>query len=205
MIVLVTAFEPFGGEARNGSQEALALLPEALCGARIVKRVLPVAFGEAAEALRRAVREAGPDAVLCLGQAGGRRALTPERVAVNLRDAAQPDNAGRRPVDEPVLPGAPAAYFATLPVKRMAEAIRAAGLPAEVSNTAGTFVCNEVLYSLLELQAREYPAARGGFLHLPWLSEQAAAREGAFGLPAEELSRGVKAALEAVIEELARC
>lgn len=200
MKLLVTAFEPFGGETRNGSQDALALLPETLRGARLVKRVLPVVFDEASEALRRAVREEAPEAVLCLGQAGGRRALTPERIAINLRDAAQPDNAGKQPADEPVVPGAPAAFFATLPVKRMAAAIRAAGLPAELSNTAGSFVCNEVMYALLELQAREYPASRGGFLHLPWLDGQASAREGAFGLPAEELARGVTAALEALID-----
>lgn len=201
MNILVTAFEPFGGETRNGSQEALALLPDELSGARIIKRVLPVAFGAASAALRLAVRAELPDAVLCLGQAGGRRALTVERVAVNLRDAAQPDNAGAQPADEPVISGAPTAFFSTLPIKRMVGAIRAAGLPAELSNSAGTFVCNEVMFTLLELQAREFPAARGGFLHLPWLSEQTAGREGAFGLSAEELARGVTAALEALVED----
>lgn len=190
MKLLVTAFEAFGGEEKNASQEALALLPEELGGARIVRRTLPVAFGAAEEALRRAVRETAPDAVLCLGQAGGRTALTPERVAVNLADARIPDNAGAQPADEPVLPGRPAAYFATLPVKAMAGAIRAAGLPAELSNTAGTFVCNAVMYALLDLLAEELPGVRGGFLHLPALGERTA----------EELARGVEAAIRAIAE-----
>ncbi len=192
MTVLVTAFEPFGGEAVNASQEALARLPEELGGARLVKRVLPVAFDAAADGLRRAVRETAPDAVLCLGEAGGRAALTPERVAVNLRDARIPDNAGARPVDEPVVPGGPAAYFATLPVRAMAEAVRAAGLPAELSNTAGTYVCNTVMYALLDQLERERPGVRGGFLHLPRPQET--------GLTADDLARGVAAALRAIAE-----
>ena len=200
MKLLVTAFEPFGGETRNGSREALLLLPETIGGARLVKRTLPVAFAAAPARLLSILAEERPDAVLCLGQAGGRRALTPERVAVNLMDARIPDNEGAQPEDEPVIPGAPAAYFATLPVKAMTEAIRAAGLPAELSYSAGSFVCNAVLYALLDAQARAYPQMRGGFLHLPWLAEQAAAREGAFGLTREELARGAEAACRTIAE-----
>ena len=192
MKLLVTAFEPFGGEAENVSQKALALLPEEIDGAQIVRRVLPVVFGEAGAALRRAVKETEPDAVLCLGEAGGRSALTPERVAVNLRDARIPDNAGAQPADEPIVPGGPAAYFATLPVRAMCGAIRAEGLPAELSNTAGTFVCNEVMYTLLHLLAAEHPGVRGGFLHLP--------RAEGFGLTCGDLARGVAAALRAIIK-----
>lgn len=200
MKLLLTAFEPFGGETVNSAGEALALLPDRIAGAEIVKRTLPVAFGASAEALREILAQEKPDAVLCLGQAGGRAALTPERVAVNLCDASVPDNAGRQPVDEPVRAGGPAAYFATLPVKAMAEAIRTAGLPAAVSDTAGTYVCNQLMYALLDELARRYPGTRGGFLHLPWLTEQAAARPDAFGLSREELARGVEAAARAVAE-----
>lgn len=192
MKLLLTAFEPFGGEARNASRDALALLPEEIAGVRIARRVLPVVFGGAAEALRRAVEEETPDAVLCLGQAAGRAALTPERAAINLRDARIPDNAGRQPVDEPIVPDGPAAYFATLPVKAMVGAIRAAGLPAELSNTAGTFVCNEVMYALLHLLARRYPGVRGGFLHLPRPEE--------LGLTDADLARGLEAAIRAILE-----
>ena len=192
MRLLVTAFEPFGGETVNAAQEVLARMPEEIGDTRLVRRVLPVAFDAAAEELRRAVAETAPDAVLCLGQAGGRTALTPERVAVNLRDARIPDNAGARPVDEPVVPGGPAAYFATLPVRAMTEAIRAAGLPAELSNTAGTYVCNTVMYTLLDLLAKERPGVRGGFLHLPRAQES--------GLTYEALVRGVEAAVRAIAE-----
>ena len=191
MKLLLTAFEPFGGEEKNASLEAFRLVPEEIAGAKIVRRVLPVVFGEAERAIREAVREEAPDAVLCLGQAAGRAALTPERAAVNLADARIPDNAGRQPTGEPLIPGGAEKLFASLPVEAMCEEIREAGLPAELSDSAGSFVCNAVLYALLDELSRR-PGARGGFLHLPALSED---------FPAQALARGVEAAVRAIVEK----
>lgn len=204
MTILMTAFEPFGGEKRNASLEAMALLPDAVAGANVVKHVLPVAFGASVDALRGAVARLRPDAVLCLGQAAGRADITPERVAINLDDARIPDNAGRQPIDQPIEMEGPPAYFSTLPVKAMAAAIRAEGLPASVSNTAGTYVCNHVMYGLLHLLATAYPKVRGGFMHVPLLDEQAAAlAPPPPGLSARQLARGIRAAIAAIVEHQA--
>ena len=173
MKILVTGFEPFGGEDVNPSWEAVRQLraPE---GTELVRLRLPVVFREAGEQLAAALRREQPDLVLCIGQAAGRDAITPERLGVNLMDAAIPDNAGFHPQEEPVIPGAPAAFFARLPVAALAEAIRAAAVPARVSNSAGLFVCNALLYRLLYEMETGYPQMRGGFLHVPCLPEQAA-------------------------------
>jgi pyroglutamyl-peptidase len=141
-------------------------------GLTVTAAELPCAFGESIDALRAAVRAADPELVVCLGQAGSRPGVTVERVALNIDDARIPDNAGRRPVDEPVVPGGPAAYFSTLPVKACVAALRSAGVPAAVSHTAGTFVCNHVAYGLAHLIATELPQVRGGFVHVPWAPEQ---------------------------------
>ncbi|GHF58366.1 pyroglutamyl-peptidase I [Streptomyces thermodiastaticus] len=176
--VLVTGFEPFGGESINPSWQAaeqLAAQPPA--GLDVTAVRLSCVFGTALEELRAAVDAAGEDLalVVSLGQAGGRPDLTVERVAINVDDARIPDNAGRQPVDEPVVPGGPAAYFSTLPMKACVAAARAAGVPASVSQTAGTFVCNHVFYGLAHLLATERPGIRGGFVHVPYSPEQAAA------------------------------
>ena len=203
MKILVTAFEPFGGELLNASREALTLAEENTAGADIVKLILPVVFGESARLLERAVQREAPDAVLCLGEAGGRDLITPERVAINLEDARIPDNAGDQPKDRPVEPGGPDACFSTLPVKRMALAIREAGLPASVSLSAGSFVCNHLMYSLLRFCRKEYPRTRAGFMHLPLLTAQAAAKTPPLpGFEAEDLARGIEAAIEAIAQSL---
>lgn len=195
MKILLTAFEPFGGESVNPAWEAVRTV-KAPAGAELIRLQVPTVYGRTGETVLDAVRRERPDAVLCVGQAAGRAALTPERVAINCRDAAIPDNAGQRPTDEPVVPGGPAAYFSTLPVRAMTEAIRAAGVPAGISNTAGTFVCNDLLYALLHGLAREYPGIRGGFIHVPCLPEQAARRaDGTPFLPLSEIVRGLEAAL----------
>lgn len=200
MKLLITGFEPFGGEAVNPSLEAMKRLPDTVGGAAVVKCALPTEFGRASEVLTAAVKEHCPDAVICLGQAGGRSAVTVERVAINLRDASIPDNAGRQPVEEPIVPGGETAWFSTLPVRTMAERIRAAGLPAFVSNTAGTFVCNEVLYTLLRLGKTEYPALRGCFIHVPYTMEQTAGKpNGTPGMSMEDITRAVLLAAEAAL------
>ena len=203
MKILVTAFEPFGGELLNSSREALTLADEKTAGADIVKLILPVVFGESARLLEAAVQREAPDAVLCLGEAGGRDCITPERVAINLEDARIPDNAGDQPKDRPVEPGGPDACFTTLPVKRMALAIREAGLPASVSLSAGSFVCNHLMYSLLRFCRKEYPHMRAGFMHLPLLAAQAAAKTPPLpGFEAVDLARGIEAAIEAIAQSL---
>lgn len=201
MKILVTAFEPFGEDQKNSAQETLKLLPDSICGARIIKKTLPVVFGSSIEILHKAIRLDQPDAVLCLGQAGGRSALTPERVAINLNDARIPDNEGRQPVDELIFRDGPDAYFSTLPIRRMASAICQEGVPAEISNSAGTYVCNQIMYGLLYYIAHEFPAVRGGFLHLPYYSDQAAEHPDKPNLPLSELVRGVTAAVGVIVSE----
>jgi pyroglutamyl-peptidase len=171
--VLLTGFEPFDGETVNPSWQAVrAVADHPPQGIELTAAQLPCVFGDALDALRAAIAETCPDVVLCVGQAGGRPDLTVERVAVNIEDARIPDNAGARPIDEPVVPGGPAAYFATLPVKACVAAVREAGLPASVSQTAGTFVCNHVFYGLMHLAATERPGLRGGFVHVPYAPGQ---------------------------------
>ncbi|MEE1785776.1 pyroglutamyl-peptidase I [Streptomyces sp. SP17BM10] len=195
--VLLTGFEPFDGADVNPSWEVARLVadqpPEGLA---VTAVRLSCVFGQAAGELRAAVTECAPDLVVCLGQAAGRPDVTVERVAVNVDDARIPDNAGARPVDVPVVPGGPAAYFATLPVKACVAAVRAAGLPASLSHTAGTFVCNHVFYTLMHLLATERPGVRGGFVHLPALPEQVLDRAQP-SLPADSLAHALRALLTA--------
>lgn len=201
MKLLITAFEPFGEDPMNSAEEVLGRLPDSLCGARIIKATLPVVFGRSLQVLHEILMCEHPDAVLCLGQAGGREALTPERVAINLNDARIPDNAGQQPADEVIFGDGPDAYFSTLPVKSMVSAIRSAGIPAEISNSAGTYVCNQTMYGLLYFISHEFPGIRGGFLHLPYFNEQTAAHSDKPGLPLEDLVAGVTAAAETIIRE----
>ena len=187
--LLITGFDPFGGEQINPAWEAVKELPDRIGDFVLHKRQIPTVFGKGAEEVLAAAEEIRPDMILCIGQAGGRAAVTPERIAVNIRDAKIPDNEGNQPEGEFVLEGAPAAYFATVPVMAMAEAIRAAGLPGVVSNSAGAFVCNDTLYILLHRFAGT--ETRVGFVHVPYLPEQ--------GSPALTLEKTV-AALRAAIE-----
>lgn len=179
--VLLTGFEPFDGEAVNPSWEAVRALEGWRCGDAVVHvRCLPCVFGAARAELDRAIDALAPHLVIAVGQAGGRSEITPERVALNLDDARMADNAGGQPLDEPVIAGAPAAYFSTLPIKAITHQLRRAGIPAAVSNTAGTFVCNHLFYGLMHrLATQPGPPRRGGFLHIPYLPVQAARFPGA--------------------------
>jgi pyroglutamyl-peptidase len=188
--VLMTGFAPFGGESVNPSWQAVALLGTRRDDVAAVE--LPCVFAASLPALRRAIEEHSPELVVCVGQAGGRAEVTPERVAINLIDARIPDNAGARPVDVPVVPDGPAAYFTTLPVKACVAAIRAAGVPASVSHTAGTYVCNQVFYGLMHLLATDFPGLRGGFVHVPFSPEQvAAAGKPAPSLPVDRIAEAL--------------
>lgn len=199
MKLLLTAFDPFGGETLNPALEAVRQVKPRIGSVEIVKLEVPTVFGKSVDTVAAAIRRETPDAVLCIGQAGGRRGLTPERVAINIDDARIPDNEGNQPIDCPVVVGGPAAYFSTLPVKAMVQAIRDAGVPADLSNTAGTFVCNHLLYGVLHLLATEYPSVRGGFLHVPFLPEQAAGRPSSVpSLPLADIVRGLEAAIQAI-------
>ncbi len=203
MRILLTGFAPFGGEPINPSWEAVQLLPDEIGDAELCKELLPTAFRVAEERLASLLEELRPDGVLCVGQAGGRSAVTPEQAAINLRRAMLPDNDGYLTPGEPVFPGGPDGLFAAWDVTGAAEAIKAAGVPAAVSYTAGTFVCNDVFYTLLRLRAERYPHLRGGFLHVPYLPEQAARRPSpAPSMALADMTRALEAAVRWLAGEL---
>lgn len=189
--ILVTGFDPFGGERINPAWEAVRCLPERIGENCLQKMQIPTVFGTAAECVLVRAAELHPDAILCVGQAGGRSAVTPEMAALNLQYASIADNAGQLPQDVPVIAGAPAAYFATLPVRSMASAIRDAGLPGAVSYSAGTFVCNDLLFRLLHHFQKT--ATGVGFVHVPYLPEQA--KSGAPSMELGEILRALEAAI----------
>lgn len=168
--LLITGFEPFGGETINPSWEAVLRLPSQTNGYELTKQLIPVVFGEAARQVIERASELCPDVILCIGQAGGRDAVTPELVGINLRYASAPDNGGNLPKDEPILMGGDAAYFSTLPVRAMSDAIKNSGIPSRVSYSAGAYVCNDVLYTLLA--HFKGTKTRVGFIHIPYCPEQ---------------------------------
>lgn len=195
--ILLTGFEPFGGEAVNPSWLlAQSLDGEVVGSASVVAVQLPCVFGESLRVLDAALKRHAPKLVLALGQVGGRAEITPERVAIGIDDARIPDNAGQQPIDRAIVPGGPAAYFSSLPVKAMVLAMQEAGVPAAVSQTAGTFVCNHVFYGLMRTLRRRR-SLRGGFMHVPLLPDQAAALAGQPSLPFETQQRALRAALHA--------
>lgn len=182
--VLVTAFEPFEGEAINPSWEAVKTLHQRdIAGMRIVACQLPCVFDVALERLYAALENTQPSCVIAVGQAGGRADISVERVAINVNDARIPDNQGHQPIDTPVIAGGPAAYFSTLPIKALVNALRANGIPASVSHSAGTFVCNHVMYGLLHALHRQHDVAQGGFVHIPYSPAQAARHPGQPSMP----------------------
>lgn len=193
--VLITGFEPFGGEAVNPSWEVVRQLDGVtIAGEPVVALQLPCVFGEALTVLNAALAAQQPRLTIAVGQAGGRVDITVERVAINVDDARIPDNKGQQPIDEPIVAGGPAAWFSSLPVKAIVAALREQGIPASVSQTAGTFVCNHVMYGLLDaLQGKA--GTKGGFIHIPYLPEQAAAHPGEASMAVGT----VRAALETAI------
>jgi len=197
--ILLTGFDPFGGESINPSWEAVHTLDgKRIGGHRIVARQLPTEFAGSLRVLKAAVREIAPVILLGVGQAGGRTQLSIERVAINVQDARIADNAGAQPVDEPVIADGPAAYFSTLPIKAMLAALHAKGLPAEISQTAGTYVCNHIAYAMLHLAAKRR-GMRAGFIHIPYLPEQAAHLRGAASMARADVARGLEIALRTAI------
>src|SRR5688572_8485721 len=192
MKALVTGFDAFGGDKVNPSALAVGRLKRTLGGLAIHAVELPTSYGRAPIVLRAAIHEVRPDIVLGVGQAGGRSELCLERVAINVQDARIKDNDGKQPIDRPVVREGPAAYFSTLPVKACVAEMRKAGLPAAVSNSAGTFVCNHVFYALMELAARHSRPLRGGFLHVPYAPQQAAGLGAAPSMAIDDVVRGIE-------------
>ena len=196
MKALVTGFDPFDGDKINHSSLAVGRLRKRIGGIVVHTATLPTSYAKSAGVLRKAIEKTRPDIVLCVGQAGGRTELCLERVAINVQDARIRDNDGKQPIDKPVVADGPAAHFATLPIKACVAEMRKAGLPAAVSNTAGTFVCNHIFYALMDIAASHPIPMRGGFLHIPYVPEQVARLGGAPSMAVEDIVRGIEIIIE---------
>ena len=211
MKLLLTAFTPFDGEEINPALEAVKLVKDKIENLEIVKLEVPTVFGKSIQLVFDAIDKEKPDFVLCVGQAGGRAEICPERVAINIDDARIPDNEGNQPVDEPIFPDRENAYFSTLPVKAMVEAIRKEGIPSSLSNSAGTYVCNHLMYGVLYYlnktdrlmkNSELYPrsenrlAVKAGFIHVPYIPEQVKNKKEIPSLELSEIVRGLKAAIK---------
>ena len=200
MKILVTGFDPFGGEKVNPALEAVKSLPSVIHGAEIRWVEIPTVFYQSAEVLEAEIVRYQPDVVLCIGQAGGRAGLTPERVAINQDDARIPDNQGNQPIDTPIRLDGEAAYFSTLPIKAMVQAIKEVGLPATVSNTAGTFVCNHLMYQALYLADKKFPNMRAGFMHIPYMTEQVINKPNTASMNLVDIVKGIEVAIGAIVD-----
>lgn len=194
MKIIVTGFDPFGGETINPSIECVKALPE-IEGVELIRLELPTVFKESAKRLNEVIKDVKPDAVLSVGQAGGRAGITMERIAINVDDARIPDNISQQPIDEEIQVEGEAAYFSTLPIKRIVKAIREAGISAEVSNTAGTFVCNHIMYQALFAATKADKPFKAGFMHIPFIPEQTTDKP---SLPLEESTKAVQIAIETI-------
>ena len=198
MKIIVTGFDPFGGEKINPSIECMKALPE-VEGVELIRLELPTVFKESAKSLNEVINEVKPDAVLSVGQAGGRPGITMERIAINVDDARIPDNITQQPIDETIQTEGAAAYFSTLPIKRIVKAIREAGISAEVSNSAGTFVCNHIMYQALFAATKADKPFKAGFMHIPFIPEQTTDKP---SLPLEESTKGLQIAIETIRDYL---
>lgn len=198
--ILVTGFDPFGGESINPAYEAVKLLPDTIKGVEILKLEVPTVFHKSIEVMDLEIERVNPDVVINVGQAGNRFGITPERVAINEDDARIKDNEGNQPIDTKIFDDGKNAYFSTLPIKAMVEEIKKAGIPASVSNTAGTFVCNHLMYGLMYLIDTKYKNIKGGFIHVPFMSEQVLDKPTSPSLALEQIAKGLEAAIKAVIE-----
>jgi pyroglutamyl-peptidase len=198
--ILVTGFNPFGGEPVNPALEAVKLLDgKVITGYEVITKEIPTVFGKAIASLKEAIEEVHPDMVICVGQAGGRSTITPERVAINMDDARIPDNEKNQPIDAEIVPGGPAAYFTKLPVKAMVQKMNENGIPASVSNTAGTFVCNHIFYGLMNYLESSARDIRGGFIHIPFIPEQIVRNPGHPSMSLEMIVRGLELSIEAAV------
>ena len=200
MIILVTGFDPFGGEPINPAIESVKKLPDNIAGAEIIKLEIPTVRGKSLEKIEKAIQEHNPDIILSVGQAGGRFDITVERVGINMDDFRIPDNEGNQVIDEPVFSNGDNAYFVKLPVKAMVQNIQKNKIPASVSYTAGTFVCNHVLYGVLYLVEKKYKGKKSGFIHIPFLPEQVVDKRNMPSMELNTIVTGLTAAIEAIVE-----
>ncbi len=200
MKILVTGFDPFGEDSINPAIEAVKLLPDEIGDVEIVKLEIPTVFYKSADVVREAIEKEQPDYVLNIGQAGGRAELTPERVAINMDDARIEDNEGQQPIDQAIQADGEPAYFSKLPVKAMVNYMKKENIPAAVSNTAGTFVCNHIMYQTLYLTMTDYPEVKAGFMHIPFLPEQVLDRPNTPSMALDDIVHGITAGLQAIID-----
>ena len=198
MKIIVTGFDPFGGETINPSIECVKALPE-IEGVELIRLELPTVFKESAKRLNEVINDVKPDAVLSVGQAGGRAGITMERIAINVDDARIPDNISQQPIDEEIQVEGEAAYFSTLPIKRIVKAIREAGISAEVSNCAGTFVCSHIMYRALFAATKADKPFKAGFMHIPFIPEQTTDKP---SLSLEESTKALQIAIETIRDYL---
>lgn len=200
MKVLITGFDPFGGEKINPALEAVKKINDNIAGAEIVKLEVPTVFNKSIDILDKAIEKENPDIVICVGQAGGRFDISIERVAINVDDARIEDNEGNQPIDKAIKEDGENAYFASIPVKAMVEEIKGINLPASVSNSAGTFVCNHIMYGLLYLIDKKYNNVRGGFIHVPFIPEQVINKKNMPFMNTEDITKALEVAIKAAVE-----
>ncbi|HEK9100147.1 pyroglutamyl-peptidase I [Bacillus pfraonensis] len=199
--VLLTGFEPFGGEEINPAWEVAKQLDGQVIGDyRVVSKQVPTVFHKSLQVLQSYIEEIEPELIICIGQAGGRPDITVERVAINVDDARIADNEGNQPIDEPIIEEGPAAYWSTLPMKAIVKKLREKGIPASVSQTAGTFVCNHLFYGLMRMLAKSENAVRGGFIHIPFLPEQASSHPGQPSMSLSTITKGIELLIQVALE-----
>ncbi|PQD96776.1 pyroglutamyl-peptidase I [Pradoshia eiseniae] len=199
MKVLLTGFDAFGGEPVNPAEEAVKRVSDNIRGAEIIKVIIPTVQTKSVQAIERAIEEHSPDIVISIGQAGGRFDITPERVAINIDDYRIKDNEGNQPIDAVIQEDGQAAYFSNLPVKAMVKHMNENQMPATLSNTAGTFVCNHVMYGILYMIDKKYPNMKGGFIHIPYMTSQVMDKKNTPFMSLEEIVRGLELAIEACV------
>ena len=200
MTLLLTAFTPFGGESINPALEAVKKVKDKIANLDIIKLEVPTVFNESVKTVIEAIEKEKPDFVLCVGQAGGRAGITPERIAINIDDARIPDNDGNQPIDRTICPDGENAYFSNLPVKAMVEAIKEEGLISSLSNSAGTYVCNHLMYGVLYHIDKTYKGMKGGFIHVPYIPEQTTDKPNKPSMPLKDIVKGLEAAIRAIAE-----
>ncbi|WP_252223590.1 MULTISPECIES: pyroglutamyl-peptidase I [unclassified Clostridium] len=200
MKVLITGFDPFGGESINPALEAVKKLPNTISNAEIIKLEIPTVFKKSLEKIEENILAHKPDIVISIGQAGGRFGITPERVAINIDDARIADNEKNQPIDLKVFEDGENAYFTTLPIKAMVKEMQESGIPSSVSNSAGTFVCNHVMYGVLYMINKKYPNIKGGFIHVPYIPSQVVNKPNMPSMSIEDISKGLELSVKAAVE-----
>lgn len=199
MKVLITGFDPFGGESINPALEAVKKLPDTIAGAEIIKLEIPTVFRKSLKKIEENIIKHNPDIVISVGQAGGRFGITPERVAINIDDARIPDNETNQPIDLSIFEDGEAAYFTTLPIKAMVEEMKKGEIPCSVSNTAGTFVCNHVMYGILYMASKKYPNIKGGFIHVPYIPSQVLDKPNMPSMSTTDITKGLELCIKAAV------